>query len=106
MEWGSSFGQHTQLCYYLASMAPDRPPNSSPPSAAEAHGRRAVALKVELGPAANETQRRRDFTALADPADTVMFIQSARTAGPVAVADVNTVVPTVTLFFDKPLRRQ
>jgi hypothetical protein len=78
------------------------PPNSSPPSApAEAHGRRAVALKVELGPAANETQSRRDFTSLAEPADTEIFIQSARTAGPVAVADVNTVLPTFTLFFDK-----
>jgi len=60
-----------------------------------------VALKAELGPAANETQSRRDFTAVAEPADTEIFIQSARTGGPVAVADVNTDLPTFTLFFDK-----
>ena len=60
-----------------------------------------MALKFALGPAANETQRLRDFTALAEPADTEIFIQSARTARPVAVADVNTVVPTFTLFVDK-----
>jgi hypothetical protein len=69
VEWGSSFGQHTQLCYYLASTAPDRPPDSSPPSSEEeAHGRRAVTSKVVLGPAANETQSRRDFTALTERA--------------------------------------
>ena len=65
VEWGSAFGGHTQLCFYLASTAPDRPPGSPPPKTpAEDHGRRAVALKAALGPAANQTQSLRDFTAL------------------------------------------
>ena len=102
VEWGNKFGQHRQLCFYLASTAPDQPPGSPPPSApAEDHGLRAVALKAVLGPAANETQSLRDFTALSEPADAEIFIQSARTAGPVAVADVNSALPTFTLFFDK-----
>jgi hypothetical protein len=59
-------GRHSQLCFYLASTTPDQPPDSSRPSTpAEAHGRRAVALKAELGHAANKTQSRRDFTAVA-----------------------------------------
>ena len=102
VEWGSAFGQHTQLCFYLASMAPDRLPGSPLPSApTEDHGRRAVALKAELGPAANETQSLRDFTALAEPADTEVFLQLARSVRPVAVVDVNLGLPTFTLFFNK-----
>ncbi len=93
---------------YLASTAPDRPPTRLLPSRLRRLTAGAETLKVALGPAANETQSRRDFTALAEPADTEIFIQSARSAGPVAVADVNTAVPTFTLFFDKecaPRRR-
>jgi hypothetical protein len=100
VEWGSSFGQHSQLCFYLASTAPDQPPDSSPPSTpAEAHGRRAVALKAELGHAVlSEPARLRRCGRAGRHGDLHPVGQDSE---PVAVADVNTVLPTFTLFFDK-----
>ena len=90
------------LCYYLASTAPNQPPSLLPPATpTEEHGCQAVSLKLALGPAANRVQNLRDFTDLDEPADTEIFIEAAATGRPMAVADVNTPLPTFNLFFDE-----
>ena len=104
VECGSSYGLHTQCCFYLSHAAPcDITVVDSAHAVEREHGEHSIALKGRLAPAATTLSSLLEpklFTLLNAPADTEVFVCAAKDDGPLAVFNISVSPPRIQLIMD------
>ena len=104
VECGSSYGLHTQCCFYLSHAAPcDITVVDSAHAVEREHGEHSIALKGRLAPAATTLSSFLEpklFTLLNAPADTEVFVCAAKDDGPLAVFNISVSPPRIQLIMD------